>query len=402
MKLEKCRSCGSKNFEHILNLGETPWCNDFKFDHELKSEKYPLNLVYCKDCHLTQLDYTVEKEIMFSNHTYVSGTTKTLANHFYDIAKYITETYSIKKQDLIVDIGGNDGTNLLQYKKLGFNNLLNVESASNIADISSKNEILTWNCFFNEQFVKEYFLSVRNKKAKIINAAGVFFHLEELHSVIRGIKNLLSHDGVFVVQFMDLYDIVENTAFDAIYHEHLCYYSLESLQNLLDPYSLKIINCRWSPIHAGSMIAEIVHKDNIHDNIIYVFSEYNVDLNDLKKFSKRCFLKKKEIKDFLINLKKQGKKIYGYGSPAKGTTMLNYCEIDNTIIDKLVEINDLKIGRIAPGSNIPIVKESKDDVPDFYYVLSWNFWDEIKEKNKDIIKKGVKFILPLPELRIIG
>ena len=171
---------------------------------------------------------------MFKHHTYVSGTTKSLANHFYEIAKENVEQFNLKDGDVIYDIGGNDGTQLLQYKKLGINSVINIESATNIARLSSQNGIPTMNEFFNEDCIRPDGM----KQVKLINAAGVFFHLEELHSVIKGIKLALQEDGIFVVQFMYLGDMLEKLSFDGIYHEHLCYYSIDSLMKLLEPYGL--------------------------------------------------------------------------------------------------------------------------------------------------------------------
>jgi hypothetical protein len=241
----------------------------------------------------------------------------------------------------------------------------------------------------------------------IINASGVFFHLEELHSVCRGIKKLLADNGVFVVQFMYFKDMVEKLSFDGIYHEHLCYYTLQSLMSLLKQYDLVLIDAYHAPIHGGSMITKFVHDTSYHNPTDRakqaVYNEFK-ELTDakIKEFVEKVQSKKDSVREYLLDLKKQGKKIYGYGAPAKGTTLLNYFNIDNTILDKVVEVNDLKVGLYTPGTHIPIVKESKDDLPDYYLNMAWNFSDEIIAKNQDIIKKGVKFITPFPEIKIIG
>lgn len=391
-----CRSCGSADIVPILDLGKTPWCNNFLKESQLGTEpSYPLELMYCKVCTLAQLNYTVPKETMFSKHTYVSGTTKTLAKHFYDLAGDNISVYGLKPKDLVVDIGGNDGTQLIQYRSWGMTNLVNVESASNIAEISRSNGIRTINEFFNEYTVEQHFEA---GSAKLINAAGVFFHLEELHSVLKGIKKLLHKDGVFVVQFMYLQDIVNNLAFDAIYHEHLCYYTLRSLENLLRPYGLKIYDAFHSPIHAGSMMARIQH-DGLHPSCSVRFLNMahreQVGLPELQAFAKGVSSRKDGLRHNLLQLKKLGAKIYGYGAPAKSTTLLNYLGIDNTILEKMVEVNELKVGLYTPGTHIPIVKESIDDVPDYYLMLAYNFKDEILAKNK-----GAKatFITPFPDV----
>jgi len=403
-----CRICSSENLTPVLDLGMHSWCNDFRKPEDSPAEKYPLRMVYCSKCGLAQLDYTVKKEIMFSNHTYVSGTTKTLAKHFFDLADENTFQFNIQPDDLIVDIGGNDGTQLLQYARQGFRNLLNIESAKNIAEIANSKGIFTMADYFNEDFVTNWF-QTGGGKAKLINASGVFFHLEELHSVCRGIKQLLDDEGIFVVQFMYLKDIIEHCAFDAIYHEHLCYYTLNSLMNLMEMYDMVLLDAYKHPIHGGSMMAKFVHSSSIKSRIPWrrtqraqqaIDEEGTVGIIELEEFAKRVKTKRNSIREMLLELKSQGKKIYGYGSPAKGTTLLTYCGIDHTILDKLVEVNQLKVGLVSPGSNIPIVLESKTDRPDYYFMLCWNFAEEILQKNVDVLTLGTKFIVPLPEIII--
>lgn len=409
----KCRVCSKENLVPILDLGNQPWCNDFRLPESPPAETYPLKLVYCPDCGLAQLDYTIKKEIMFTDHTYVSGTTQTLADHFYNLAIENNLQFNLNPyKDLVVDIGGNDGTQLLQYLRAGFPtvNLINVESALNIAKISDQNGIPTSARFFNEDWVNDFLsgncymnsnVKFSPKKAKIINASGVFFHLEELHSVCRGVKNLLDDEGVFVVQFMYLKDIIEHCAFDAIYHEHLCYYTLKSLMNLMEMHDMVMIDAYEHPIHGGSMMAKFVHstsrKPRSWRGQQALEREGHVGLIELENFAIKVKEKKEMISNHLTKLKSEGKTIYGYGSPAKGTTLLNYCQIGPDVLNKLVEINPLKVGRISPGTNIPIKLELKDDYPDYYFCLAWNFIDEIIGKNQDILDKGCKFISPLPE-----
>jgi hypothetical protein len=401
----ECRSCKKNNTSPILNLGHHPWCNDFLQKKDIGKESfYPLNLVYCNECELLQLDYTVPKETMFKNHTYVSSTTKTLKKHFLDLAIENKSQFNLKSDDLILDIGGNDGTQLLQYKSIGLENVLNVESADNIADISIKSGVKTINDFFNEEVVNK---KIGPKTVSLINASGVFFHLEEIHSVIKGIVKCLKDNGVFVVQFMYAGTMVEKLNFDGIYHEHLCYYTLNSLKNLLKPYGLKIFDSYYSEIHSGSIIAKVCKETanfeltERHKKTIENDKKYN-KINFLE-FAKIIESKKNDLEELLTKIKKDNpkSKIYAYGAPAKGNTLLNYFNIDKNLIDKCVEVNDLKIGLFLPKSHIPIVKETVEDIPDYYLLLSHNFTDEIIKKNKPLIEKGVKFIIPFPKIQII-
>lgn len=399
-----CRSCNSEKLISILDLGKQPWCNNFLNENQIKKEiLYPLELFFCENCELLQLGHTVEKEIMFGDHTYLSGMTKTLKKHFYNLAKENKEQFNIQKNDLIVDIGGNDGTQLLEYKNNDLHNVLNIECAKTISKISMDNGIKTLNEYFNEELVKN---KIGKNTVKLYNASGVFFHLEELHSVIKGIKYSLREDGVLIVQFMYAGSMVENLNFDTIYHEHLCYYTIRSLQNLLTPYQLEIFDAYYSEIHSGSIIAKITHK-NIADSLKTsrffdtLEKDKKYDLKSFFDFSEKIRNKKDSLKIVLKKLKKQNKKIYAYGAPAKGNTLLNYFGVNKEVIDKAVEINELKIGKYLPGSHIPVVKESIYDIPDYYLLLSHNFIDEIINNNKQLIEQGVKFIVPFPEINII-
>tara|TARA_R110001583_G_scaffold8965_14_gene42356 strand:+ start:1039 stop:2256 length:1218 start_codon:yes stop_codon:yes gene_type:complete len=401
----KCKSCKSENHTSILDLGYHPWCNDFLKEEDFGKEKtYPLHLVYCNNCALLQLNYVVPKETMFKDHMYVSSTTKTLTRHFLELALENKKQFNLNEEDLILDIGGNDGTQLIQYKKEGMGNVLNVESADNISKLSLEAGINTINDFFNEELVIKHGLE---NKVKLINASGVFFHLEELHSVIRGIKKALMDDGVFVVQFMYAGTMVEKLNFDGIYHEHLCFYTLKSLSNLLSPYGLKIFDAYYSDIHSGSIVAKASADDSVP------LTERGAKaFRDDKKYTKESFLefakevkdKKDDLKNLLIDIKNKNPntKIYAYGAPAKGNTLLNYFEIDNKLVDKCVEVNELKIGLYLPKSHVPIIKESTNDIPDYYLLLAHNFAEEIIERNKDLMKRGVKFIIPFPNATIIS
>jgi len=400
----KCRSCGEQNFVSILDLGDQPWCNDFLTKEQCGKEKfYPLHLKYCKVCELLQIDHTVPKETMFLDHKYVSGTTKTLQKHFFDLAKENSKQFNLKDGDLVVDIGGNDGTQLLQYKKLGINSVLNVESAIPIAKISENNNVPVVNEFFNENTVERY---IGKNCVKLINAAGVFFHLEELHSVVKGIKKCLQGDGVFIVQFMYAGKMVDNLNFDTIYHEHLCYYTLRSLTNLLKPYGLEIFDANESEIHSGSIIAKICHSHSSLNKKTERFKEVcqkdeKYTLNSFIEFGNKIKNQRHALKNYLKELKGINKTIYAYGAPAKGNTLLNYFGIANDLIDKAVEVNEMKLGHYLPQSHIPITLESKQDLPDYYLLLSHNFTDEIINKNQDTIQKGTKFIIPFPTIKVI-
>tara|TARA_R110000824_G_scaffold177610_11_gene357106 strand:+ start:86 stop:1114 length:1029 start_codon:yes stop_codon:yes gene_type:complete len=341
---------------------------------------------------------------MFLEHKYLSGTTKSLREHFLGLASENKREFELREDDIVVDIGGNDGTQMIQYQKIGLTNCWNIESATKIAQISQDSGVNTISDFFNEACARTNF---EEGSVKLINASGVFFHLEELHSVIRGIKYLLKQDGVFIVQFMYAGAMIDNNNFDTIYHEHLCYYTLRSLQKLLQPYGLEVFDAYKVPIHSGTVVAKIAHTNsaNMEKTERYhqtLKEDQKYTLESYLKFAETVVSKKDELRRFLRSLKANDKTIYAYGAPAKGNTLLNYFKIDKKLIDKCVEINELKVGYYLPESHIPIILESEEDLPDYYLLLSHNFATEIINKNKDVIRKGTRFIIPFPEIQVVG
>lgn len=393
-----CRVCDSTNLELAIDLGNQPWCNNFLTKEEIGKEPfYPLRVVYCHNCSTAQLDYTVKKEIMFGNHTYLSGVTKSLSDHFKVVAEQVDSAFFREtKVKSVLDIGSNDGTQLKHFKELGYD-ILGVESSKTTAKIANDSGINTMNDFFNQDLVKRI-----DKKFHVINAAGVFFHLEELHSVTDGIRESLRDDGVFVVQFLYMKRIVENMAFDQIYHEHLLYYNLQTIEVLLNRHGLSMFDAYLSSIHGGSMIGYVSHKgkrlpserlqtlkkDEI-DNHANDFKTYIDFANRIKKMKEKNLL-------YLQNAKLQGKIIYGMGAPVKGNTMLNYFGVGTQYIDVLVEKNELRRGLYSPGMHIPIVIEKElQKLPDIYYVLAWNFKKEILANNQHLLDKGIEFYFPV-------
>lgn len=399
MKLFECRSCGSKKLETVIDLGLQPWGNDFQpVDTSTKAKVYPLECDFCHDCSLLQLNFTVPKELMFSEHTYLSGSTETLKNHFLTTANEVLSYLNKSPSKLrVLDIGSNDGTQLSCYQSLGVAEVLGVESAKNIGEIARRNGIPTDNAFFNFDYAQQL-----DKTFDIISASGVFFHLEELHSALRAVKKLLSKNGIFVVQFIYLRRMVENLAFDQIYHEHLVYYMFSTLQKLLDQYELEICFGYESKIHGGSGIAYISHKGSrtIHENIRNLIDiEINTGclrLEYYQNFMKKIADFKRKNKLYVRNAVKSGRKIYGIGAPVKGNTLINYFGFTREDISILIEINEMRRGLKAPQSEIPVMMEDEVfDKPDIYYCLAWNFKDEILKRHQDDVKNGIEFYFPV-------
>lgn len=396
--MTQCRICDSIALVPAIDLGLQPWCNHFLKKEEIGKEPiYPLRVVYCEDCHAAQLDYTVKKEVMFGDHTYLSGMTQSLSDHFWRIAKGVDEKFF---QDLskksVLDIGSNDGTQLIHFKKLGYD-VLGVESSRTTAEIANSKGIHTIQAFFNLELAKTL-----PYRFEIINAAGVFFHLEELHSVCQAIQLLLKKDGVFIVQFLYMRSIQENIAFDQIYHEHLLYYTLETLQTLLKRHGLEVFDAHLTSIHGGSMIAYVGHAGQREPSFHLQSLKRDEALsgcNQLEAYlqlSKNIEILKTANIHYLQQKKKEGKHIFGMGAPVKGNTLLNTFGIGKNFLDCLVEKNRLRKGLFSPGQHLEVVMEDElSSPPDVYYVLAWNFRDEILKRNQGLIEQGVEFYFPI-------
>ena len=380
-----CRVCDATDLEAVLDLGQQPWCNHFLRPEEVGSEPYyPLRLCYCRRCTTVQLDYTVRKEVMFGDHTYLSGVTRSLSEHFRQVAEEVDRQIPARgRPKSVLDIGSNDGTQLKHFQALGFD-VLGVESSRTTAQRASAAGVKTLHAFFNEETARGI-----GRKFDVINAAGVFFHLEELHSAAEGIRMCLAEDGIFVVQFLYMKRIVENLAFDQIYHEHLLYYNLRNIETLLNRHGLAMFDARLAPIHGGSIVGYVAHRgqrppterlcqmraaeETAGSNALATYVRFAADIERMKR---------RDLA-FLDRVRGEGRRVFGMGAPVKGNTLLNYFGIGPQTISCLVEKNPLRRGLYSPGMHIPVVLEDELPAPpDVYYVLAWNFRNEILENNQ--------------------
>jgi SAM-dependent methyltransferase len=404
-----CRCCGQRHVELVIDLTDQPHCNRLvRVDLPAKTEPhYPLRVGFCRDCTMVQIDHTIPKESMFSDYPYVSGTTKTLPAHFAATSRRIADAYGLGADDLVVDIGSNDGTWLKQYAPFGCQ-VLGVEAAGNVAKLAQDAGIRTWSRFFNEDCAKD--IIAQHGHAKVVTAAGVFFHLEELHSVVRGIEQLLTDDGVFVVQAIYLGGMVENTAFDQVYHEHLCYYTLRSLSALLERHGLEVFDAHLEPIHGGSIEAHVARKGSrpVQPSIAAMRAEEVTkgfgEIATYQQLARNVLALQQKLVALLQDYAARGKTVWAYGAPAKGATLLNSFGIGPALVQQAVERNPMKVGLAIPGCRIPIALEQDGVSPDAYLVLAWNFIDEFLKNPANIafMAGGGEFIVPVPKVLVVG
>ena len=401
--INKCQISGSKKLLSILNLGYLPPVNDFKkFDLKQNESKfYPTELLYCPESKLFQLGFIVNKNILFpKSYPYTSSTTKVLRDNFSDLSLKCRRKFNIKKNDLIVDIGSNDG-NLLSYFK-DFAKVLGV-TPEEIGKIAIKKGIPTILKYFDKK-VSRYILS-RYGKAKIVTATNVFAHIDNPNYLTRNIASILSDDGIFISESHYICPLIKNIQYDSIYHEHLRYYSLQSLSYLLKKNGFYIFDAEEIKTHGGS-IRVYASKKNflLTKNVrkIFIKEKKILKKNVILNFKKKVLSAKLDLLKIIQNVKKNNKIICGISAPSRATTLINYTGIDEDIIDCIFEIpGSYKIGSFLPGTRIPVLSEDNLFInakkkPDYLLLFSWHIKDELIKNLRNKGFKG-KFIIPLPK-----
>jgi C-methyltransferase-like protein/methyltransferase family protein len=367
---------------------------------------YPLDLYFCKNCANVQLGHVVPPEIMFRNYLYVSGTTKTLTEYFHRLAREIVQSFSIPTGSLVVDIGSNDGTFLKGFKDLGMR-VLGVDPAENIARIANAGGIETVPEFFTRETARQ--IAQERGRAKVITAAGVFYHIPDLDDVMEGVRDLLADDGIFMVQALYNLDMLQKNSFDNVYHEHVSYFSLKPLILLFRRFDMEVFEAKRASIHGGCIIVyvrkHVAFTPNRSVSSLVELEKVNGlhSVEAYEEFGSRVGRVREKLPAMLREMRTLGKRISAYGAPAKGNTMLNYCKIGRDLVQYAVEKNLLKVGMYTPGMHIPVIseEEARRDLPDYYLVLPWNFLHEFIQKESDFIKSGGRFIVPIPEPHIV-
>ncbi len=381
-----CRSCDGSELKRFISLGYQPLANNLLKKKNEKTELYPLEVNYCENCHNCQLSVSVNPNKMFSNYLYTSSTSKVFRTHFINAAKnYINEFKLNSKKSYIIDVGSNDGVALKPFQDLGFKNILGIEPAKNLAKLSRKNGIKTFNGYLIKKNLKKI-----KKNADLILASNVFAHSDDLKEMTECMIKLLSKKGVVIIEVQYLVNTLKDLTFDNIYHEHYNYWSLTSLTNFFKQFNLKIFKAEKISTHGGSIRIYLRKNQNAKEdkNLKIILKEEEKfgikNLETYKKFGEKVYKIRENVLKNINKLKDKKKSIIGYGAPAKATTALNFFGISKQI-DYIVEDNKLKHQKFVPGVKIPIYskKNIKKNNPTVI-VLAWNFFKDIKKNNKDL------------------
>ena len=409
MNLKSCRICKGNNFSSYLNLGHTPAADSFIRKQGLSQPEvqYPLEVVMCDDCGISQLSYTVPPDILYQqDYPYESSTTLAGRKHFFSFAKSVVGRFKLGPDDLAIDIGSNVGVLLDGFKDQGCK-ILGIEPSANISATALGNGIETINDFISPQLASQVVAS--HGQASVVTTTNVFAHIDDLDEFMVAIDTLLNNKGVFIIEAPHFLKLVKNLEYDTIYHEHLIYVSLRPLNKLFSRFGFEMIDAEEIGIHGGSIRVYISRKGMypINSNLMKIISEEEenkiFDIQRLNKFANDVELHREKILALLYRLKSEDALIVGVSAPAKGMTLLNYCHIGPELLNFVTEKSQLKIGKYTPGLHIPVVPDSAllEEKPDYALLLAWNFADEIMENLSEFRKNGGKFIIPIPEPHIV-
>ncbi|WP_289296438.1 class I SAM-dependent methyltransferase [uncultured Reyranella sp.] len=406
--MARCILCQSSDVEVVLDLGKMALANKFLTKTELEAGEpaYPLRLAHCSSCGHVQLPDRVPPAAMFEDYLYMSSLSETLVNHLHGLAAAVVDWAKLEPNALVLDIGCNDCTLLEGFRKRRMS-VLGMDPAVNLAPVAKQKGIEVVNDFFGLESARK--LRDRFGPAKAITATNVFPHIPALDDFVAGLDVMLDADGVFVVEAHYLLDLLDQAAFDTIYHEHVSYWSLDAMQKLFNPRGFEVVDCERLPIHHGQLRAFIQRKGVRPASAAVTAQlaqerEYGVpERAPLEKLAAQAHEVRRQLRRTLDELKAKGMKVAGYGAPAKGSTLLTFAGVDAGDLLWIADRSPLKQGRYTPDSHIPVVSTERilQDQPDYLLVLAWNFVDEIVRQQADYRSRGGKFILPVPEVKIL-
>lgn len=397
-----CRVCNSTKLVTYIDLGKLPLSNNL-CDHVTDNpEVYPLQVMLCEECGLSQLSIVVDPEILFGHYVYRSSINAGYVSHCRQMAKDLKERYNLTSDSFMIDIAGNDGALLNEFKSEIGLSVLNIDPAKNLLGICVAKEIPTLNYFWS----KETALRIVNgfeQKVNLITATNVFAHVDNVRDFMIGVKLVLADDGVLVLEFPYLIDFVENNEFDTIYFEHLSYFMISPLQQLCKEQGLTVMDVEKQNIHGGTVRVHIGYGEE--QSSVNEFIQKETPFKSIDPYLIFAKISKETISEFRMKineLRMQGFKVAGFAASAKGSTLLNCAGITIGSINYIVDQTPEKIGKFSPGTHIPIVPIDvlETHPPDYLVILSWNFAEEIMKKCRDFGYVG-KFIIPIPKFTII-
>lgn len=400
-------NCGSTALKRFIDLGDQPNGNHFPAESEKDRElKFPFAMCVCTDCWQVQLEEFPSMEFMFSNHPYVTGINMPVVSHFKTMVERTVFRYGLEPNSLVIDIGANDGTLLSKFRDKGMR-VLGVDPGARTGKLCRANGITVCETFWNSESAAA--LKLLNVKPDLITATAVFYHIPDLHDFIEGLRLVMDEKTVFLTQCVYMKDVLEKYEFDHFYHEHTMMHSIAPLKLAFEQHGMRLLNVDYYDVHGGSFVLTVGLQNSVHETSPTVAqaieAEEKFGMNKFKtfeNFTKKVEQNRDDLLVLLRDLKMQKKTVYALGAPLKGSTLLNYYGIGPDLVELATEVNQFKIGKLTPGTHIPIIEESSlAKQPDYYLLLSWNFLDFFRSKYSDYLRAGGKFIVPHPHVRVI-
>jgi SAM-dependent methyltransferase len=399
-----CRLCGSKNLELVVPLGDSPVSEKYLTKENLseKQDHVPLDLYFCSKCTHVQLLAVVEPDFLWSDFTFKTSNNPALVDHFKDIVKRILNFNPINKNDLIIDIGSNDGTLLCCFKDVGYGNVLGVDPADEIAAEATQNGIPTLNAYMDKETANKIFKE--HGKASVITANNVYAHVDGLSDMTNAIKTVLAEDGIFVFEVSYLLDVVEKMLIGTIFHEHLCYHSVKAMSRFLESQDMELIHVERGPEQGGSIVGYAQFSDgpkDIQDSVTKLFElekERKLDRPEtIRGMYEGLESVKTEVRSLISDLRKNNKTVAGFGAARAGTTLLSYFQIGDQI-DFLVDDNKSKHYKFSPGDKLEVFPTSDiyTKKPDYLLILAWLHADKIVQSHKRYLDEGGIFLRLFP------
>ncbi len=398
--IHACRSCGAGDIKTFFDLGLQPPANSLVKNPSQKEDVYPLSLSWCPRCNLVQLNETIDPKVLFSQYVWVTGTSKTANEFSITFCDELLRRAGAETNGYVLEIASNDGTFLVPFMKKGFR-VLGIDPAENIADMANKAGIPTKAVFFGNEAAKA--ILAENGPARIIFARNVLPHVANTHDFVEGLATALHPEGTLAIEAHYAGTILRELHYDSIYHEHLCFFTLKSLENLLAVHGLYVYDIMKSPISGGSIIVYAGKQKIAPYKVLEDFrnQERAANANDFaswQDFAKKATAHKKILMEILNKAKISGKRVAGWGASARSSTMLNFCGIDASHIFAIIDLNPLKQGLFTAGTHIPIRQPEQvmKENPDCVFILAWNFADEIRDSLKKKWNYKGEIIVPLP------
>ncbi len=406
--MTRCVVCEESAVREFLDLGETTLANRFIAADELGDTEpaFPLKVGFCTGCGHVQLTEIVPPPAMFDHYLYISSMSETLTNHLHDLAATVVERCGLSASDLVVDVGSNDGTLLSGFARHGVRTL-GVDPAANLAALAREKGVETVTGYFGTETAEKLLKDVG--PAAVITSTNSFPHIPDLSDFMRGVDILLADDGALFIEAHYLRDLLEQKAFDTVYHEHVSYWALGAARHLFGRYGMEVVNVERLPLHHGQLRMTVRRQGvaPVESAVTAILAEeksVGMDrFETYQAFAQEALKLRDRLNTTLNRLKSEGRSVAGYGAPAKGNTLLTFLGIGPDRIEYIADRSPLKQGRYTPGTHIPVVSAERilADQPDYVLLLAWNFADEIMAQQAEYRSRGGKFIIPVPDVRVV-